>query len=68
MLSRKAERLQGPLSSLLAKYCGPTQVEYSNATTNHLMDILLEIKYQLQDMRNTQAARQVYVIFYSIRA
>ena len=58
------ERLQGPLSSLLAKYCGPsqTQVEYSNSTTNRLMDILLKIQYQLQDMKSAQAARQVGVI------
>lgn len=63
-LSGKAERLQGPLSSLLEKYCGPpgpAQVEYSNSTTNHLMDILLQIQYQLQDMKITQAARQVCV-------
>ena len=55
------ERLQGPLSSLLAKYCGPTQtqVEYSNSTTSRLMDILLKIQYQLQDMKSAQAARQV---------
>ena len=58
--SRRAERLQGPLSSLLAKYCGgPAQVEYSNSTANRLTDILLEIQYQLQDMKNAQAARQV---------
>ena len=37
------------------------QINYSNSTTNQLMDILLAIQSQLHDMKVTEAARQVWV-------